>query len=231
MVVWVYAGGGDAEVGGFVPFLQQHLNCVFERRTPRPKPGPRPGVSIYHGLTGTSFIAEMRLDLQKYWDGTAGAILVLDDTDQNAPAEHETLLRQAVIEILRPEGGAVSTDTLPIVIALAVPELEMWLLADWDNTFKKAFKSCYGAVQHELSSVNKVDFSAPENFSVFNEAGEYQKISQIIKDLIWHKSGKAVRYSKATDTPRLLQIIDPNIVKGKCPYFRSFWNAITKLCP
>ena len=45
VVVWVFAGGGESEVRGLIPFLEQNFsNCKFERKTPaRQKPGPKPG--------------------------------------------------------------------------------------------------------------------------------------------------------------------------------------------
>jgi len=35
VVVWVYSGGGEAEVRGFFPFLDKTFpGCKFERKTP-----------------------------------------------------------------------------------------------------------------------------------------------------------------------------------------------------
>ena len=44
MVVWLFAGGGESEVRGLVPFLEKNFaGCTFERKTPiRQKPGPKP---------------------------------------------------------------------------------------------------------------------------------------------------------------------------------------------
>ena len=45
MVVWVFAGGGEAEVRGLIPFLEKNFpSYKFERKTPvLQKPGPKPG--------------------------------------------------------------------------------------------------------------------------------------------------------------------------------------------
>jgi hypothetical protein len=59
--------------------------------------------------------------------------------------------------------------------------------------------------------------------------GTYHKISDIIKEVI-AVNCIGIRYSKATDTPRLLLNIDPSKVSGKCPYFRRWWTSIAKLC-
>lgn len=34
MVIWVFAGGGESEVRGLIPFLRKHFpGCTFERKT------------------------------------------------------------------------------------------------------------------------------------------------------------------------------------------------------
>lgn len=228
--MWVYAGGGEAEVGGFVPFLQRHLRCTFERRTPRPKPGPRPGVIIYSGNTGRSFTKEIRDDLLRYWDGSAQAILVLDDADIEDPTSRIAAIEAAVTEALAAKGSAPAVPAPEISIALAVPELEIWLLADWENTFKMAFGNCHSAVRHTLSTEWGVDFSHPENFRVIDADGQYRKISVIIQEVIRLKCETNPKYSKATDTPRLLLQSNPAAISRKCPYFRRFWNGMRNLC-
>jgi hypothetical protein len=229
VVVWVYAGGGEAEVDGFFPFLQRHfINCSFARRTPRRPPGPRKGSSLYSGLTGRSLLDEIRKDILDYWDGTPGAILLMDDTDQRVPNNHAALLRAVATEALKEKAATGAAQ--PIIVALAVPELETWLLADWDNTFKKEFSQCAAAVQHELATTHKVDFSKPESFATSDDQGVYRKMSEILMDTINLKCTLRLNYSKATDTPRLLMRADPNVIKGKCPYFAEFWNALAKIC-
>lgn len=224
LVVWVYAGGGEAEVMGIIPFLQRHFNSQFERRTPRPKPGPRPGILSYDGHTGKSLATEIRKDITNYWDGTANVILVLDDTDDCDPETRETELMTAVYESLKVKTNLENNH--PIVIALAVPELEIWLLADWNNTFKKYFSNCEWNVRQDLSNNRRVDFELPESFIVKDNNGEYHKISEIIKETIRLHCGVNTKYSKATDTPKLLLNIDPKTVSSKCLYFRKWWNAL-----
>lgn len=48
MVVWLFAGGGESEIDGLVPFLRKHFpHCHFERITPaRIKRGPKPGKKL-----------------------------------------------------------------------------------------------------------------------------------------------------------------------------------------
>lgn len=48
--VWVFAGGGDSEIFGLMPFLQTHFpHCHFERKSPvNNKPGPKPNSKPRH---------------------------------------------------------------------------------------------------------------------------------------------------------------------------------------
>ncbi|MDD1428476.1 hypothetical protein MEO94_29330 [Dolichospermum sp. ST_sed9] len=69
MVVWVFAGGGEAEVRGLIPFLEQNFpGCKFERKTPvLQKPGPKPGKVSGYGKTGKSLIRHERM---RWWLST-----------------------------------------------------------------------------------------------------------------------------------------------------------------
>lgn len=227
--MWVYAGGGEAEVAGFVPLLQRHFRCTFQRRTPRRKPGPRPDIKRYSGSTGKDLMKEIETDIQTYWDGTAEVILVMDDTDGRDAAITLATLRNTVSDSLVAMG--LNTEELPIVVALAVPELEIWLIGDWRNTLQRELGACQGAVQHELSSQWGVDFANPENFKVFLDDGPYRKFNTILMDVIHHHWRTDTHYSKATDTPRLLLQANPTEVGRRCPHFRLFWNELAALCP
>jgi hypothetical protein len=243
LVVWVYAGGGESEVVGLIPFLQRHLpRCTFDRRTPaRRKPGPRPGAPLTaYGLTGRSLTREIRDNIGAYWDSTADIVLVLDDTDASDPSDRERLLRQAVVDSLQLHGVDPAKVEKPVVaVALAVPEIEAWLLADWEATFQGWLRerqasspvqpaaNCMATVKHDLAH-RGIRFSAPESFQVVTAAGEYRKISELVQSLILMNCG--VRYSKAVDTPRLLGLLNPAVVSRKCPYFRKFWQTLHALC-
>jgi len=237
LVVWVYAGGGDTEAVGILPFLRSNLlNCTFELRSPKPKPGPRPGKVIYDGRTGRSLISEIRSDIQHFWDSSADIVILVDDVDDDDPDNREQALRNAALESIRAkiqnqQGGRIPT----ITVCLAVPEVEIWLLADWSNTFGVSFSFCEWAAKRELVA-RGVDFDHPERFGVRDERGRYaNKISDIIKEVILLKcedkrTRLGMKYSKATDTPDLLRHADPAAISRKCKYFRRFWTVINPLC-
>ena len=230
LVVWVYAGGGESEVVGLIPFLQQNLpRCTFERKLPiRRKPGPRPDVHIpAYGSTGKSLIDQIKNSISKHWDDAVDIVIVMDDSDDKSPTEREHALQQAIVGSLSARQVDISTGKPIVTVSLAVPEIETWLLADWDSTFAKEFGDCQSAAKHEVSK-RGLKFSAPESFEVVDKDGGYRKISEVLQSVLADKCG--VRYSKATDTPRLLGLINPTTVSRKCPYFNKFWQVLKPLC-
>ena len=224
MVVWLYAGGGQAELG-VVPWLQKIFSTVsFERRTPQiVKPGPRPNSSPLNkiqqpGLTGASLAEKIKKDLADRWGNDKPDVLILlDDTDCEVPAKRKGILATAV-------RGSIPEGEMPcLTVALAVPELEVWLLADWKNTFEKSHPKCSFDLKQSLKEAG-VDFSKPETFDCYcNEPGNYRKISVLIQSAFDESCGPGPRYSKATDSNRLLQRANPNTVAENCPHFKTFW--------
>ena len=224
MVVWVYAGGGQAEIG-IVPWLQRHFPKVsFQRRTPQiRKPGPRPGVitkSEVVGQTGKDLDKAIRNDLKSYWQkNSADVLLLLDDTDCEAPNVRDAALRTAVM-------NAVVEDEIPcLAVALALPELEVWLLADWQSTFQNKYRLCQTQMRKKLKDEG-VDFDRLEEFDCRCGTTEYRKISVTIRDAFEVCCEGAPRYSKATDTPSLLMQAEPNTIASRCPNFKTFWNEL-----
>lgn len=224
LVVWVYAGGGQAEMA-IVPWLETQFQGVdFKRRTPQiRKPGPKPG-SIAKaqviGKTGKDLNSEIKRDLEKYWaKDAANVLLLLDDTDCENPIERRQSLQKVVTE-------AIAEQDIPCVaVALAVPELEVWLLADWGNTFQKGYPKCQHPMRRKLVE-DGVDFDRLQEFDCRCDTAEYRKISETIRNAFEVCCGPGPRYSKDTDTSRLLLQTDPNIVTRKCPDFKLFWNEL-----
>ncbi len=240
MVVWVYAGGGYAEADGIVPLLQQHFPSQnFARRTPaHRKPGPRPGAIAssdrgarrYAGNTGKSLLEEIKDDLKRYWpvNGPADLILVLDDSD----CDPEPDTRLGAFELMVREGlmdaGCTLENHPPIIPALAIPELETWLLGDWEQTFAREFPACQKSLQQVLSRKG-VKTAAPESFNCRPSPEVYIKLSEDVL-LPALEECCLVRFSKATDTPKLLLRIRPEEVKKRCPYFRKWWVLLENYC-
>lgn len=230
MVVWVFAGGGESEVRGLIPFLEKQFDCTFERKTPiRQKPGPKPlktrNAQAY-GKTGKSLAEQIEKELRiALKQGQCDLILVVDDLDCHDAQKQEERFLRAIDSV----PGAAE---IKKIVAFAAPELEAWLIADWDNTIAKDvdFRRDHLAMRWWLSHEKNVPFDAPESFSLYDPSKKacQEKLSDAIIESAWEKGSEA--FSKAIHTPRLLQKINPKTVSQKCPLFRALHTFLSDFC-
>jgi hypothetical protein len=234
VVVWVYAGGAEAEAMGLIPFLEQHFNHEFERRlprlqrdAPRYKPErlqPQQGTQTYEEGTGDALARRITKDLVEHWESKVEAIFIVDDLDCADSQKRTTQLREAVTR-------ANQNVNIPIIVGFAAPELESWLIADWGNSIGKEdiWKTCQHTARKYLED-KKVDFNVPESFDCHDENGKYvYKLSHFLIEAIETCCQGTTRFSKGTDTPRLLKRSNPNVIQRKCPLFRQFWVELQNL--
>lgn len=224
MVVWLFAGGGHTELR-LPPFFEKYFPaCRFERALPVRERGPAMGGGMGH--TGKSLLERVQKRLQEMLQHSAppDIILILDDLDCRDGPQAEHALRATVATI--PKVGAT-----PLVIALAAPEIESWLLADWAHTFGQysKFRARSQEMQHYLSTTGQVPFAQPETFSTYDPDKKScrEKLSDAIAEAACRSMG---HFSKKEDTPALLPLLNPDIVSGKCPHFRKFWSALHDHC-
>lgn len=231
MVVWVFAGGGVSEMKALIPFLDLHFNgCAFERKTPyRKKPGPKPGKPETRsslGRTGNSLAEQIKAELViALKSGFSDLILVMDDLDCNDAKAREKLFFDAIDSI-------PGTADIVKQVGFAAPEIESWLIADWDNTFANDidFRSRHENMRWWLST-RSVPFNNPESFSKIDPERNTceEKLSELIIEASQRDEGKE-RFSKGTHTPRMLINVKPDIVCGKCPHFRDFYFQLIEFC-
>lgn len=223
MVIWVFAGGGEAELRGLITFLRNNFpNHFFERKTPsKKKPGPRVGQYSALGFTGTSLRRQMRYALeQALLDGRCDCILVLDDLDCH---EYEAG-RQAFETVIQEVAGTENTQR---IIAFASPEIEAWLIADWSHTFAvhPDLRRYQVQIRRDLASEYQSktmngDIHSPENFSQFNEANDVCecKLSEQIMSIVYFHSG--INYSKDDHSGTMLASARADVIQQSCPIFR-----------
>lgn len=231
MVVWVFAGGGVSEMKALVPFLSEHFSwCAFERKTPfRQKPGPKPGkpkTRASLGRTGYSLADQIKSELViALKSGASDLILVMDDLDCNDSRTREKLFFDAVDSV-------PGTADIKKQVGFAAPEIESWLIADWDNTFGNDidFRSRHENMRWWLSR-SGVPFNDPESFSRLDPAKNTceEKLSELIIEASQRDESKT-RFSKGVHTPRLLMNIDPDTICRKCPHFKAFYLNLKKFC-
>ncbi|QTA91825.1 DUF4276 [Desulfonema magnum] len=233
--MWLFAGGGESEIDGLVPFLRKHFpHCHFERITPaRIKRGPKPGKKIdAPGQTGKSFASQIKYRLNiALRSGSCDLILVLDDLDCKDADKQKEMFSEAIDSV----GKAARIKRF---IAFAAPELESWIIADWENTFAPDidFRKFHEGLRHKLSQKYNVPFDNPESFSEYdqNKKSCKEKLSQVIIDAVYSESLRLEKplkhYSKKYHTPKLVQRIVPSKVAQKCPFFRELYNCLNKFC-
>ncbi len=229
MVVWLFAGGGQTEVRGLVPFLEKHFAYTFERKSPiRNKPGIKPspgGPRRGYGHTGQSLARQLKQILAnalKY--ETCDLILVIDDLDCRDAKEQTRHFLTAIGEIS-------GTDDIEKLVGFAAPEMEAWLIADWDNTIARDvdFRHNHDRLRHWLSTEKQVPFDAPETFSTYDPARDscQEKLSDALIEAA--RQYNDVSYSKGIHTPRLLQEVNPEVVRSKCPLFQQLYTFLSTL--
>ncbi|MBF0496653.1 MAG: DUF4276 family protein [Deltaproteobacteria bacterium] len=229
MVVWFFAGGGESEVEGLVPFLEVNFpGCNFERKTPiKSKPGSKPGRGSGYGLTGRGLAKQIKERLKSCMtQGQLGdLILVIDDLDCHDSDKKEGMFVAAISSV----AGA---DEIPRYVGFASPEIEAWIIADWDNTLARHpdFHERQAGMRDWLSE-NGIGFDEPESFSQLNKYGTScdSKLSDLIIESSQEKGCKQ-RYRKGMHTPELIKKINPDTVSSKCPHFKKLYNYLRDLC-
>lgn len=228
MVVWVFAGGGESEVRGLIPFLQRnYAQHQFERKSPvRLKPGPKPTVQPGYGLTGKGLAAQLARILQAALStgNLCDLILVIDDLDCHHPSERRAKLNEAI-------DGVTETRNVERVIGFAAPEVEAWIIADWEQTIAQDtdFRGCHAAMRRWMSTEKQVRFRTPEIFSEYNANKDAcaEKLSDVLIEAAERHCTRSA-YSKAIHTPRLLERLSAQVVSAKCPLFRSIHNRLNE---
>ena len=233
MVVWVFSGGGEAEVRGFLPFLEKTFpGCRFERKTPvRQKPGPKANKAGSYGRTGQSLIEQIKQELPLALKAEANKcdlILVFDDLDCRDSQTQKSKILAELSKI--PECAALNK-----FVGFAAPEIEAWIIADWNNSIAKNsdFRGRQERMRWWLSAEKNVPFDSPESFSEYDREKDCcrEKLSEaLIESSVYQAERHNTRFSKGLHTPLLLREIDPNEVQKKCPLFRELYNYLKNFC-
>ena len=233
MVVWVFSGGGEAEVRGFLPFLEKTFpGCIFIRKTPaRQKPGPKANKAGSYGRTGKSLIEQIKQELPialKAEPNKCDLILVFDDLDCR---DYETQKSKILTELSKiPECADIEK-----FVGFAAPEIEAWIIADWNNSIAKNsdFRDRHKHMRWWMSTEKNVPFDSPESFSEYDLEKDCcrEKLSEaLIESSVYKAERHNTRFSKGLHTPLLLMSIDSNEVQKKCPLFRELYNYFNYFC-
>lgn len=228
MVVWVFAGGGESEVRGLIPFLQKnYTQHKFERKSPvRLKPGPKPNVQPGYGFTGKGLVDQLVRILQVAFASDTGCdlLLIIDDLDCHNPQQRRARLNAAINEVISPR-------IIKRLIGFAAPEIEAWLIADWEQSIAQDpdFRGCAEAMRRWMSVEKNVPFSTPEAFSTYdqNKNACAEKLSEILISATERYCTRSA-YSKAIHTPRLLEKLSAEQISRKCSLFRELHHQLSR---
>ncbi len=233
MVVWVFAGGGEAEVAGLIPFLEKNFpGCKFERKTPvKKKPGSKPGKENSYGATGKSLIAQINkiLPLALQQSDKCDLILVFDDLDCRDSIKQKEKISEVLSKI-------TATHKINQFIGFAAPELESWIIADWNNSIARhpSFRGRHEQMRWWLSTEKNIPFDNPESFSEYDSQKDccQQKLSDALieSSVLSEFDSSVTRLSKALHTPELLLATNPEEIQRKCPLFRELYNYLNDYC-
>lgn len=234
VVVWVFAGGGESEVRGLIPFLEKNFpGCSFERKTPvRQKPGPKPNKAVSYGRTGLSLLDQIKEEIPialKGEQNKCALILVFDDLDCRDPTTQRETILQELSKV--PECAGIEK-----FVGFAAPELEAWIIADWDNSIAKhsAFRGRHERMRYWLRKQRNVPFDSPESFSEYDSEKDCcrEKLSKALIESTEQDEAdrNKPRFSKRLHTPLLLLEINSNTVQQKCPLFRELYNYLNNFC-
>lgn len=238
MVVWLFAGGGETELAGLVPFLERVVpGSVFQRKMPveikksiktrlEERRGRGENGPSGQGLTGKGFAQYLEERLRRSFtrhdkdEAFPDIVLILDDLDCR-PEETAFILVNDVVKRVSPPTSCV--------IGFAKPEVEAWLIADWQNTFATHpdFKRHHEAMRYFLVQEG-VSFGAPEEFSRWDadKRSCEKKLSACIAQAFLDCPNSQGYFSKASDIPELLGLADPGVISDKCPQFKRFYREL-----
>lgn len=255
MRIGVFATAGYTEVGGLKPFL--HRLAPPETWTwcfpPISKPGPRPGAvptpAAFNGLTGEALVEAALERLRRYHRGALDAVLLVDDADcrfrcddcgrpcgheryREVECRFEDAQRSRAVEwhsrLVERVREAMAQPALPVVTLLASPEIEAWLVADWDRGFGAFLPGPWAdALRHWLDTrlIGQGARGLIEGYGAGLADGSCRhKLSADLQEQLavmacpaGAREEQRPRYSKAVDGGWMLARLDPAVVAQRCP--------------
>ena len=263
-----YITGGWTECGYMTRFLEKiNRNYDYRQRFPQKNIGKkgkeRTKITI-DGTTGSALIKWIYSDLRRHGKELTdySAIIIEDDLDDNYFLESGTKRDYELIEKRKQEikseiRGLLQKPDLPVIFFYALPEIEAWFLADWDQSFAIEYKSVLKEMNSYFSITmkkyvnkeiltDKFSISEIENFGFVN--GKYTKISEKFRTAFigysqWSEADKnnqifnerinklikdnKIAYSKKMEGVNMLLRIRPEVIAVNCRYY--FINAFNEL--
>lgn len=251
MKVGYFCTKSYTEVGGIQRFLERINAAVrWERCFPAViKPRPKinspalPRGRELHGATGEQLIERMLLRLERHYQTSAhDAFLLIDDADCRfcQPPEADEIpaqLAETMAQLTEQVRAASARPEVPFFALFASPEVEAWLIADWDMSFGKAHPKLSHSLKRHLAEALAPHWDTLEGHGCPRHNGSCtKKLSEELAAVlsapeVYEFAGldpaeHAATYSKKTDGVFMLQQIRPEQVARRCsvifaPTFRQ----------
>jgi hypothetical protein len=215
------------------------------------KPGPKPGRARTSfkeptdgGVTGAALINKMRERLEKYYRGNAcdiDVVVLIDDADCRF-LEDGALLRWTS-DRERDVRAWTERPELRFVALIASPEIEAWLLADWEEGFGREYSAIHvplgRALERDLLGARPwervEDFGGPydpQKGSCTRKLSD--EVNKVLGELAMQKGGPVDRrtytYSKGEQGPDMLRRVRPEKIAEVCrSVFRPAYLQILAL--
>jgi len=249
-----FSTAGWTETGGLGSFLTKlRADVEWHRCFPAVnKPAPKLGrvvaapIPTQAGTTGEPLISAMVDRLRSFWSGDRcpfDFLLVVDDADcrfEDLPAF--AVWKEQVQQRVR---DALGRD-VPVFTLLASPEIEAWMVSDWDESFGRQYGHLAWALRRHvgLCILGGQPLNTIESFGARRPAGGCdRKLSRELEDALAGVGACACgsqanlatagrRYRKRLDGVEMLQRIRPPQVRDQCPaYFGPTYGTILAFNP
>ena len=192
-----YITGGWTECGSMTRFLRKiNYNLDYRQRFPERtigKKGKSRKFLKIQGETGEALLKIAYDDMRKHSEELHeyNAILIEDDLDDQFFIQDKTIrdygeLEKRKLEITQEIRKILKKNDMPVFFLYAIPEIEAWFIADWENTLEEEYKArlkhmnSYFSTTFRKYVLNNVLTDAHtvddiENYGYFGE--EYKKLS------------------------------------------------------
>ncbi len=233
-----FATAGHTETGGLQSFLTKLLPGVdWVRRFPAvKKPAPKYGradptpAAALQGTTGDALVTRMLANLDLYRADDLDFVLLVDDADCRFASPNDLpAWKDRIADAVTESAGRA----LPLFTLLAAPEVETWLLADWEEGFRAQYPRLAVALRRHLETCVGLDWGELESYGGGKSAsGCRDKLSQALSDAVAAggdcddcrlktvaASMVGQRYSKQHDGAAMLKRVRPERVRKACKLY------------
>lgn len=255
-----YITGGWTECGYMTHFLEKiNSSYDYRQRFPQKNKGKK-GRKLFkvNGETGSELMSYVYEDVRKYKEelNQYVAILIEDDMDDRFFLDSKTgrdyeLIEKRKSEIQDKIQDIIQKPDIKVFFLYALPEIEGWFIADWENTFGMEYKNVLSNVNEYFSTTfrkfvkcnvltEKFPFDEIENYGYITL--EYQKLSDKLIQSFQEYSyatenyknnnmynrqinelikKNKITYSKKVEGINMLQRLEPEKVAISCRHYFS----------